>query len=201
MLDWGGLKIYDIAVSETEKGHEFIIQTSEDVDDVLLIYTPGGAGDIKAAYVLPGERTEEGLFIVDFDYPWVLGNARVLAFRGDVGIVADYHLGEDWASQDYKVPPSGGRVPQLNSMSMHEGFELSVSESTTLVEFVIFPEANDPTSAIVYLGYVGPGEYRIEFSNSYSRSGFFLIYNLANGNNVVLRSEPLNQLEDLMKNP
>ena len=87
------IKIEDITGVEAEKGYDFTIQTSENVDDVLFIYTPSGSGEIKAAYVLPGNKTGPGIFTIGFDFPQVNGMAHVLAFQGDTGVDGgDYRL-------------------------------------------------------------------------------------------------------------
>ena len=67
-------------------------------------------------------------------------------------------------------------------------FELTVSDNVTRVEYVFFSSADFPTSAIIYPGIeIAQGKHRIDFPSSEAGHGFFLIYNQAGDDNVVLR--------------
>lgn len=203
------LKVVDIKTAKANKGDQFSVLANGEFDSVSLIYVPASAGEIKAANVLPGEKKTYDQFMIDFDFNQVNGNARLLAFQGDVGVVAgNYRLTDEWAQQDYAVAQhQGGKIPQVTDMSIvvdgkrsaivtdksyslgnQVFFELSVSADVTLVEYVFFPE-DDSTFAIIYPGIESEqGEYRIEFNNDKPGYGYFLFYNLAGENNVVVRT-------------
>lgn len=203
------LKVVDIKTAKANKGYQFSVLANGEFDSVSLIYVPSSSGEIKPAYVLPGDKATGDQFMINFDLRQVNGNARLLAFKGDIGVVAgNYRLTDDWAQQDYAVSLNqGGKIPQVADMSIiidgkrsaivadksyslgnEVFFELSVSADVTMVEYVFFPE-DDSTFAIVYPGFESEqGEYRIEFNNDQPGHGYFLFYNLAGENNVVVRS-------------
>ena len=215
----GNLQILDMTVVGTEAGYDFVIQTTEDIEDVNLIYIPSASGEIKAAHVLPGLKTEEGLFKVEFDFPQVNGMAQVVAFKGEEGVVAsNYRLADDWVNQENIVLKQVGWIPQISEMNIvvddeprafQAGdvyslgndvyFELSGSD-VSRVDFVFFPENEHPTSALIYPGVeVAKGVQRIEYNGSEGGQGYFIFYNhagtqqglqpAARDNGIVIRSE------------
>lgn len=57
------LKVVDTNTAKTNKGYQFSVLTNGEFDSVILIYVPSSSGEIKAAYVLSGDRTTGDQFL------------------------------------------------------------------------------------------------------------------------------------------
>lgn len=68
-------------------------------------------------------------------------------------------------------------------------FEVQVSKNVTKVEYIFHPEASEETYIILYTGvFVAEGMYTIFCPDHDSGTGYFILYNLADGNSIALRT-------------